>query len=75
MTPRCYASRGRFAEYEVMVAEMPRILRCRYLEPHDLLAGRWADAIDALLGQPPPVERPRVDGASVAAATILDLLE
>jgi hypothetical protein len=70
-----YTSRGRFAEYEVMVTEMPRILRCRYLEQHDLLAGRWADAIDALLRQPPPVERPRVDGASVAAATILDLLE
>jgi hypothetical protein len=27
-----YTSRGRFAEYDVLVAEMPRYLRCGYLD-------------------------------------------
>ena len=70
--PLLYTSRGPFAEYGVMLAEMPRMLRCRYLEQHDLVAGNWRSAIEALLAQPPPAERPRVDGASVAAAMIAD---
>ena len=49
-TALLYTSRGRFAEYDVFVEEMPRVLRCRYISQDDLLAGRWADAIDALLG-------------------------
>jgi hypothetical protein len=50
---------------------MPRVLRCRYIPQEDLLAGRWADPIDALLQQPAPPERPRVDGAGTAAEEIL----
>lgn len=72
-TPLLYTSRGRFAEYEVMVAEMPRMLRCRYFAQDDLLSGNWTGAIDALLAQPEPPERPRVDGARVAAEAILAL--
>lgn len=68
-----YTSRGRFAEYDVFVDEMPRVLRCRYISQEDLLAGRWADAIDALLTQPGPPERPRVDGAEIAADEIMRL--
>jgi L-arabinokinase len=71
-TALLYTSRGRFAEYDVFVAEMPRVLRCRYLSQEDLLAGHWADAIDELLAQPAPPERPRVDGADVATDAILD---
>lgn len=67
-----YTSRGRFVEYDVFVAEMPRLLRCRFLEQEDLLSGRWHDAIDALLAQP-PVPMPRIDGADVAADEILTL--
>ena len=65
--------RGRFIEYDVFVAEMPRVLRCRYISHEDLFAGRWTDAIDALLRQPDPPERARVDGAEVAADRILAL--
>lgn len=71
-TPLLYTSRGEFAEYDVMVAEMPRVLRCRYIEQAALLAGHWREAIDALLAQPDPPERPRVDGAEVAADAILE---
>ena len=53
---------------------MPRILRSRYISQEDLLAGRWADGIDALLAQPPPPERPAVNGADVAADQILNLV-
>jgi hypothetical protein len=69
-----YTSRGRFAEYEVFVEEMPRLLRCRYISQDNLLAGRWADAIDALLAQPAPPERPSVDGARVVANEIVNLI-
>ena len=74
-TALLYTSRGPFAEYDIMLAEMPRMLRCRYLAQHDLVAGRWREAIEALLAQPPPAERPSVDGASIAADMILNSLD
>ena len=38
--------------------EMPRFLRCRYISQEDLLAGRWADGVEALLAQAAPPETP-----------------
>jgi L-arabinokinase len=70
-TALVYASRGEFAEYDVLVAEMPRVLRCREIAQQDLFAGRWSEAVSAVLAQPPPPERWRVDGAQVAAERIL----
>jgi L-arabinokinase len=70
-TALLYTARGRFIEYDVFVAEMPRVLRCREISHQDLFAGRWADAIAALLAQPVAPERPRVDGAEIAAAQVL----
>jgi L-arabinokinase len=71
-TAMLYTSRGRFVEYEVMVAEMPRFLRCEYLDLASLLAGRWRDALERLRRQPPAPEQPRTDGAVVAADLIAD---
>ena len=65
-----YTSRGRFREYDLLVAEMPRVLRCRFLPRPDLLSGGWSTAIAALLGQPTPIERPRFDGADVVVEAI-----
>jgi hypothetical protein len=70
-TALLYTSRGRFVEYDVFVAEMPRVLRCREISQEDLFGGRWGDAVAALLAQPHPAERPRVDGAEIAAAEVL----
>jgi L-arabinokinase len=70
-TALLYTSRGRFVEYDVFVEEMPRILRCRYIAQEDLLAGRWTDAIEALVAQPAPPERPAIDGAVVAAREVI----
>jgi hypothetical protein len=71
-TSMLYTSRGRFAEYDILVREMPRVLRCRYLDMSSLLAGRWKRALDALAGSPPPPERARTDGAAVVTSSILD---
>ncbi len=70
-TALLYTSRGHFIEYDVFVAEMPGVLRCRYLAREDFLSGRWGAAVRALLAQAPPPERARVDGARIAAEAIL----
>jgi hypothetical protein len=73
-TPMLYTSRGRFREYEVMVMEMPRFLRCEFLDLDSLRAGRWREGLDRLQRVPPPSERPRTDGAEVVAEMIRDRL-
>ena len=70
-TPMLYTSRGAFAEYDVFVAGMPRILRCRFMPQDDVRAGRWRAHVDALLAQTDPPERARIDGANVATDLIL----
>ena len=70
-TALLYTSRGRFVEYDLFVAEMPQMLRCRFIPHDDLFAGRWADHVEALLEQPPPPARVRIDGAEVAADHVL----
>ncbi len=71
-TPFLYTSRGPFAEYDVMVAEMPAMLRCRHISHDVLLSGDWKAELDGLLAQEHPAHRPRVDGAAVAASIILE---
>ena len=73
-TPMLYTSRGEFVEYDVFVAEMPRILRCRFMPQDDVRAGRWRAHVDALLAQAAPPERARIDGAAAAATMITGVL-
>jgi L-arabinokinase len=68
-----YTTRGHFVEYDVMVREMPKVLRCRFLDQESLLAGRWRAALDALLEAPLPPDMPRTDGAEVAATGIAEM--
>jgi hypothetical protein len=70
-TPLVYTERGRFVEYDVFVREMPRYVRCAYLDNAALLAGHWRDAIEAACAAQTPPARPRTDGAQVVA----DLIE
>jgi L-arabinokinase len=70
-TALLYTSRGRLIEYDVMVAEMPRMLRCRFMTREDLLAGRWAEDVDRVLNQHRPPVTPLTNGAEVAAEFIL----
>jgi L-arabinokinase len=73
-TALVHASRGSFVEQEVMVAEMPRLLRCQFIEREDLVAGRWRASVDAVLAQPSPAHLVGVNGAEEAAAAILDVM-
>jgi L-arabinokinase len=65
-----YTSRGRFPEYDVLVREMPQVLRCRSIDRNHLQAGRWSDEVEALLDQPAPPRSLPIDGAEVAAAAV-----
>ena len=67
-----YTPRGRFPEYDVMVREMPRLLRCRCLDSEAFAEGRWNEGLRELAARPAP-EQPRVDGAEVVAALIAGL--
>ncbi len=73
-TAMLYTSRGRFAEYDVMVAAMPKFLRCEFVEIEKLIAGQWLDGLERLRRQPPPPDRPRTDGADVVAGMIGEML-
>jgi UDP:flavonoid glycosyltransferase YjiC (YdhE family) len=70
-----YTSRGHFAEQNVIVTEMKRVLRCRFITQEDLRAGRWDAAIESLLGQPLPPEQMASAGAAGVASTILEMAE
>ena len=48
-----------FLEYDVLVREMPRWLRCGFISNEDLLGGRWQEALDRLRDQPAPPETNR----------------
>jgi L-arabinokinase len=69
-TALLYTSRGHFVEYEVLVREMPRYVRSRFIPQEALFAGDWRPYLDELLSQdrPKPAD---VTGAAAAAETIL----
>ena len=73
-TALLYTSRGHFREYDVLVGEMPRYLRTRFIAHEDLFAGRWQHHLDALAAMPAPPERPAVNGADVAASVLLEMI-
>jgi L-arabinokinase len=73
-TALLYTSRGHFIEYDVLVAGMPRYLRCRFIPQEELFRGRWAPHLDALIAQPAPPDQPRVDGAELAAQLLLSMM-
>lgn len=62
-----YTSRGHFAEYDVLVAAMPRFLRAEFIPHEDLFSGRWGGYLDRVLAQPEPAEKPATNGAEIAA--------
>jgi UDP:flavonoid glycosyltransferase YjiC (YdhE family) len=73
-TALLYTDRGNFIEYDVLVANMPRFLRTRFISHDDLFAGRWQEHLDTLLEQPPPPLTPATNGAEVAAQLLLEMI-
>jgi hypothetical protein len=72
-TAMLYTSRGAFREYDLLVAEMPRYLRCRFLSQEDLFTGRWRAALEAVRAQAAPPETLAVNGAEVVAQILTEL--
>ena len=66
-----YTDRGHFAEYDVLVDAMPQYVRCRFMPRDDLFRGRWQGHLEAVMTLPAAPERPRTDGATVAAGYLL----
>ena len=69
-TAMLYTSRGVFREYDLMVREMPRFVRSRFITHDDLLSGRWLASLQAVMMQPSPPETMAADGAEHAARAI-----
>lgn len=68
-----YTERGDFPEYAILVAEMGRYIPCAHVGNPDLRAGRWREAIEAVLAQPVPPP-PDLGGAEAAARRLLSLV-
>ena len=73
-TAMLYTSRGSFREYDLLVSEMPRYLRCRFIGQDDLFGGRWREPLEGLLAQPAPPEMMPLDGAEVVAQILRDAM-
>ena len=65
-TAMLYTSRGRFPEYDVLVAGLPALTRAAFIDHDDLFTGRWGGAPGPAPGATAP-ERPATDGAGVVA--------
>jgi len=70
-TAMLYTSRGSFREYDLLVREMPRFVRSRFISHADLLAGRWLSSLQALMAQAPPPGTMAADGAEQAARALM----
>ncbi len=73
-TAMLYTSRGRFPEYDVLVAGLPAFIRAALIDREALFAGRWREPLERLLAQPRP-DPPAVNGAQVAAGALAARLE
>jgi L-arabinokinase len=72
-----YTSRGHFPEYEVLLEDMPKYLRCAFISQEELFAGKWETHLDKLRAQPKPknYKKPDTNGADVAAEILLKALD
>jgi L-arabinokinase len=69
-----YTSRGRFIEYDVLVAALPNTLRAAFIGNADLLAGNWEAALEAAIAAPRPPVTEDTDGAEFAADRLLSFV-
>jgi L-arabinokinase len=73
-TPLVYTARGRFAEYDCLVAGIEAHLPNAFISNQDLRAGYWAAALEAVFAQPRRAATMRTDGAEVAAEVLAAML-
>ena len=70
-TAMLYTPRGAFREYDVLVREIPRFLRCQFLPMDAFVLGRWLEGLEWLAAAPAPPEQMPANGADVVAGMIL----
>ncbi|MBV9171465.1 MAG: hypothetical protein JOZ81_15420 [Chloroflexi bacterium] len=71
--PMLYTDRGPFREYDVLVDALHRLGCARYVPRADVLDGRLASHLDALLDSTCTWSELRLDGASTVAQHVLNL--
>lgn len=69
-----YTSRGSFREQPLLIEGLKRFARSREIDNRQLRSGRWHEALEALLQQPPPQETIAADGDEVAARRLAGLV-
>jgi len=69
-TRMVYTDRGDFPEYPILSREMKRYIPAVHATNDEVRQGRLGPALDTVLAMPLP-ERPRIDGAEVAAERLL----
>jgi len=73
-TPMVYTARGRFAEYDCLLAGIEAHLTSAFISQDDLSSGRWSAALDAVFARGRRATTVRTDGADVAADVLASLL-
>lgn len=73
-TPMVYTARGRFAEYDCLLAGIEAHLANAFISQEDLNAGRWSDALDAVFARGRRDVTVRIDGADVVADVLTSFL-
>jgi hypothetical protein len=69
-TPMVYTDRGDFPEYPILSREMKRYIPAVHATNDEVRQGRLGSALEAVRALPLP-QRPRIDGADVAAERLL----
>jgi L-arabinokinase len=69
-TRMVYTDRGDFPEYPILSREMKRYIPAVHATNDDVRRGRLGPALESVAAMPMP-ERPRIDGADVAADRLL----
>ncbi|MBF0434393.1 MAG: hypothetical protein HQL77_03360 [Magnetococcales bacterium] len=72
--PLLYVRRGRFPDEDPICTWLAQHACAMEIDTATFTSGKWHDAIESLLGMPHP-PRPPCNGAEVAAARILTMLE
>jgi L-arabinokinase len=73
-TPMVYTDRGDFPEYPILSREMKQYIPAVHVSNDEVRQGRLGSALGAVRAMPLP-DRPRIDGAEVAAEALLTRLE
>jgi L-arabinokinase len=74
-TALLHTPRGHFPEYDVLVREIPKVLRQASIDHETLFSGKWETHLDKLLAQPKIKKKPETNGAEIAAEILLHTLD